>query len=480
MKIKAIFLQLALTAFSVLKGFAILKLTVELGDEQFAFLSQFLVMAAFFGQMALLNFDALVVSELALEKQKPDKIMRPLMLIWFFVSFFIAVSISIWSRELSITIWGGEQYFNYIPLFALYVVVLSFNLTSLIQFQGEKRFVNYSVYQFVQQFLQLLAVSIGVYFDNVYLLILILIIFEISISILGLRKIGLLFSGINEVRTALKWIKSNAISSLGLLISTLMIWILINGGRLVIVNESDLQTLAQYVATCSIAMLPGLFVNPICTIIFPYLSHEPNEAENAAEKGLLLVMVLGAIVAVILIFFAKQLLAFVAKQELYAGDWFVYTISIGQVIYGQSRLISLYAIAKQRSGVGFVAYSVGAFVFVVSSVFLIRPFGLTGVGVSFLFGNYVSYLYLINSLNVRFLVGFKFAKFNYLHVLLLLLLILSSAAVFVGSDTFLISSLAIFLIVGIYLFATIIFVAKRPIGALLVKEILNLRKICCG
>jgi len=61
-----------------------------------------------------------------------------------------------------------------------------------------------------------------------------------------------------------------------------------------------------------------------------------------------------------------------------------------------------------------------------------------------------------------------------------LLIILSSAAVFIGSDTFLISSLVILLIVGIYLFSTVIFVAKRPVGALLVKKILNLRKICCG
>ncbi|QZA78310.1 hypothetical protein K4H28_02515 [Deefgea tanakiae] len=380
----------------MVKGFVSLTMMVGFGHEHYAMLSQFLVLAGFTAQIMMLNYDAQFVAKVSVGEDPSigySALLKLLILNTSFI-FFIA---SMFDQPLSSFIWGTDRYVSYVVILVIYVFILSLNLLSFLRFQASKKFDYFAGLQILQQLLQLLAIFVGVYLANVLLLVILLILFELllwfTVQFLGGRpkfsykNFGLSFD----------WLRKGSGIAVPLLASFLMIWILNNGGRLILVNQHGLKALAPYAATFSIAILSGLLINPICSVFFPYFSRgQQNLSEIACSvvSAQLALLIFGGVVSMFLIVSSKILIGILASPELFAGSFFVFFICAAQLFYGQARIISLYLAVNDKALSGLYAFMLGAMILLFVGFFSAAQFLAKGIAMATMLGSFVSAAWL--------------------------------------------------------------------------------------
>lgn len=404
MKAKAVFLQLLVMLVGMAKGFLTLKLLVGLGHEQYAMLSQFIVLSMFMTQLVMLNYDAPFVAKMVSE-DNPSKAYSAVMHLLIFNFAVVVCLVTVFDHEVADVVWGSAKFFDYVYPLAVYIFLLSLNLVSLLCFQSRKRFDLYAYFQIAQHFLQLIAVALGVVFESMWLLIILLMFGEFLLYVYGVLGAGRPKFIPSAIASSFEWLKENGKVARPLFFSFLMIWLLSNGGRFFMVHGRGLEELAAYAATLSIAVLAGIFINPVCSVFFPYFCKQRDSGETDSEKWLAIgqhvLVVVGGLISICLMGLAKFIIGLLASPQLFAGQIFVFFICAGQLFYGQARLTSLYLAVNGNPGAGQRGFLVGALVFLITAVVLVRDFGAQGVALAMMLGMLMAKIFLWKSLSLK-------------------------------------------------------------------------------
>ncbi|WP_429043294.1 hypothetical protein [Aeromonas veronii] len=390
MKVRWVLFQLLVMIVGMLKGVISLKLMVGLGHEYYAVLSQYLVLAMASTQLILLNYDAPFISRIS-KGEKASIAYSALLHLLLFNFILIFLMAFFFDSSISSFIWGSVSYKSYVPFLMVYILLLSLNLLTLLCFQSQRKFDYYGTFQIFQQLLQLLATLIGVYFNDVFLLLTLLIFVELLLWIGSgflCARPDFLYK---NVVVSFNWLKSGIQIAFPLLVSFFMIWILNNGGRLLLVEQKGLISLAPYAATYSIAILSGLLINPICSVFFPYFSSTQND-HNAGTFGAvvsaqLVLLVFGGGVSLFIIIFSGFLLSILASPTLFAGSFFVFFICVAQLFYGQSRILSLYLAVNDKARSSLYAFTLGATILIIVGWFVVKTWQEQGAAFALMLGS---------------------------------------------------------------------------------------------
>lgn len=367
----------------VIKGIVLLKLVSELGAENYAFLSQFLVIGMVGGQLLIANFDAPLISDIA--AGRGNTAARSVALLILLNSLLLSSVFFLWPTAISSFIWGDEKYAIAIPLILALMTVQALSLSRLAQLQGQKNFHAYTRYQITQQLAQLAAVAISIRANQIIYVAYAIILAELIVwAIFSCIYLPLFSTKKETILVDLRWIFRYSKVAMPLLGTTFLIWLITNGGRMIAVNQTELRTLAMYSATLAIAVLSSALTNPLCTVFFPYFSAgKDKEAQQALIQAQWVLLGSSTLLSVGLICVARPAVNFLAGEDFYAGPAFTFWICAGYVFYGQARILGLYKAVNGTPTVVLRAYLFGAGLFLIIAWIAGMTIGINGIAMAF-------------------------------------------------------------------------------------------------
>ena len=144
MNIKNITLQGANIALSIIKGVICLKLLVTLGDSNYAFISQFLVISAFLAQIIFLNYDAPMVSSIINGQSEEDinGALNIMFILFIIISVFLILPNKVYYSEL---VWSDSSLHGFIKYVIVYTFIQAISLRLLLVFQYNKNLAQISL-----------------------------------------------------------------------------------------------------------------------------------------------------------------------------------------------------------------------------------------------------------------------------------------------------------------------------------------------
>ncbi len=397
-KAKAILLQASVTVTGVIKGILLLKLIAGLGKEHYAFISQFLVIGMIGAQALMAGFDAPMVSDTATQKSEcaPDalKLVILINLLGLCLLFLLA------PEAIANFVWGDASHSTEAMLLLAYIGVQGLSLTKLTQFQGEKKFSLYTRYQMAQQLTQLAAIALTTWTGSIFYIVNAVILAELTVWTLTSLLVPLApFIGKPTTKEKLIWIKVNLRVALPLFASTLLIWIITNGGRLVAVDQTDLKTLAMYSSTLAIAVLSSALTNPLCTVFFPYLSagkgKNKEDSQSNLEQAQSALLATSTLLSIGILCLARPAIDYLAGPSFYAGPLFTFLICAGYIFFAQSRIVGLYHSINGSSGAIFRIYCLGSILFLAMAWLSSQLIGINGIALSFALGCFMLFSLLM-------------------------------------------------------------------------------------
>ncbi|TSD54711.1 lipopolysaccharide biosynthesis protein [Variovorax sp. KBS0712] len=377
-----------MTLFALVKGILSLKLMTKLGHENYAMLAQFMVFATFGVQLAVLSFDAPLVSSIATKNNQKIARMSFLLLLAINISLLILAG-SFFSKEISLSVWGDGGYAEYVRYLIIYIFALTLNHFFLVNYQGQKRFKAYGTVQITQQLMQLSAISIGVVMGSPIVLMVSLIVVEFALWVV----LWFFYEGPFLTRVSVKelmiWLSRSAKIATPLFVAFLLIWALTNGARLALVHFGGLEKLAPFAATFSLCVLAGVVINPICAIFFPYFSKPSGESKknkDALVSAQLALAFLTTLSSIFIIVVCEKFLSFLVGEKLYAGDFFVFCICGAQVAYAQARIAMLYLSVNDKPKRGVLYFFIGVVVMLGIDWLGTKKYGVNGVALGYFVG----------------------------------------------------------------------------------------------
>ncbi len=370
-----------------------------MGNESYVVVTQILVFSVILYQLSILSFDGPFVKSSI--NNTHSYIYSNALNYVTYSSIFIFILIGTLFPNIYLSkLWGGsiEPFFVY--FFVIYSVIYTLSCRNLIYFQSKNKLTHYSVYQLLQYIGQLLSVVIGFYFNSVIMVLSVMITFEFSLLIFGARFSKQFFWVYFEMQSYY-WLRSNTYMALALVFSVLSIWAINNIGRLIIPNMGDLNQLAMYGVSMSIALLGGIFINPFCSLLFPVLAKKESFEQNKNNTfiGLLLVTITTYCCSYFILLFSPELQSLIAKPELYPSFFFYSLSALSLVLLGSSRIYSLYFIVNDRLSNATRIFIVNAVVTLFLSVCLFRPWGIIAIPFSMLMGIFISQLFFYKEIN---------------------------------------------------------------------------------
>ncbi|MGM8061437.1 lipopolysaccharide biosynthesis protein [Vogesella indigofera] len=460
MNAKAVSLQVAVMLVGIIKGFLILKIMTSFGAEEYALLSQFLVVASFSVQLMFLSYDAAFVSQISSGTNSRQAYQAIAFLfvvnaiILFFGCFFFG-------GNLAYVIFGDGRHVDVMMFFCFYILAQAFNLITLLGFQGSRNFKAYALFQMAQQLLQLLAVFLGTSLKSGTLLLVFLISAEVFLFFCGRSNLRHFFIEIKSIRARVGWIKENLSVAAPLFFAFMMIWLVNNGGRLAVVHQGGLLTLASYSATLSIAVLSGILINPLCSVFFPYFSASKNEAASAALAGKMTLLIFSGAAGLFIILLSEPVLSVLAKKELFSGSMFVFFVCVGQVFYGQARILSLYSVVNGMASHGSKAFFGGA-IALIMMLFLVSGRGVVWVAASFAIANLTT-VFLLMPVVMKILSESSFvSKRNSLFKMYIFVPVFLYFMTFVESHSVYFSCIMFFVALSLFFLGVFLVLRKEP------------------
>lgn len=393
MRVTSVISQVGVNIFGIVKGVLALKLMISQGPETYAMLSQYIIISTLIVQLVTFNYDIPFISDLA-NNQSEEKAYSAILVLITSVFIFLLLGALLFPAGIANLVWAKSSYAIYIIWLLLYSVLLTFNHVAVVISNGRKRFKTTSFLQIVQQIIQLVALSIGVFNESIYIVLISLIAGEALILIVGLKLVPRPALKLNEFSFKNNWLIDKFHVALPLLLGSMMIWIVMNGGRFAVVHISHLDELSKYAATFSVAILSGLFINPICTTFLPYFSMGKANREISAAKviiaGSITLLILTSLVSMFLLNFGELILNSLSGLKIYAGDEFILIVCLSQLIYGQVRLLTLYLAVNGNSSASRRSLLIGAAVFVSVIYPLTSEWRSTGAATAILLSMMVS------------------------------------------------------------------------------------------
>lgn len=367
MRIKSLLSQIFVNIFGILKGILALKILTSQGGDNYAIISQYLIFSTLIVQYAIFNYDVPFISNLSNNKDNADAFGSVLKILIFNYLILFIITL-LFSQGIAEFIWSKSIYTGYVKWIIVYSAILSLNHLAQVISNGNKKFKTTSLLQILQQIFQILALTLGMIGQSIYSVLVYLIVGEILVLMTAFKLVQRPKLNISIIKLKNSWIIENFKIAMPLLIGSIIIWIIMNGGRFAVVQISNLDELSKYAATFSIAILSGLLISPICAVFMPYFSIGDKNKEYSAVQyiisGSLVLLILSSLISIFLIFFGQFILKKISNLEIYVGDRFLMIICISQIIYGQVRLLILYLAVNGNARIARSSLVAGGLIFI--------------------------------------------------------------------------------------------------------------------
>lgn len=394
------FFQVINVFFAIIKGLVSIKLLVMMGDVEYIIVTQIAVFAVILYQISIFSFDGPFVKSAINSTNSAIYSYGLNIVTYIFILLFIIIGL-IFPDFYLFRIFGGEVDISYIYYFIFYSIVYVMSCRNLIYFQAKGDLVSYSKYQLLQYSGQLISISIGFLSKSLIFLLSSMVIFELLLFLIGIRYSKQVFS-IKSISKALVWLRTNLEMAVALILSVLAIWSINNSGRLIIPNLGNLEQLAIYGVSMSIALLGGVFINPFCSIFFPVFAKKDKvySKESKSFIGLFIIGFITFIASFFIVNFSSELQFIVSKPELFPGYLFYSFSAYAFILLGNSRIYSLFFIINNKVRKSSGMYLLNAGTTLVACIFLFESLGILAFPLSMLIGVLLSQLFYFKEIRV--------------------------------------------------------------------------------
>lgn len=381
-----ILLQLATLVVAVLKGVVSLTLLSKQGHAFYGTLSQFLVMATFFGSVLSLQLDAATVRFGADGRRSLGRVLFTSLACVGVVGLLLMGLMAIGGGLVSRFVFDHAGW--RLPML---LAVSSSTLTALLlvaysSLQTQSRFRRLALFQISQYVLQMLAIAVSVHWGQEVIVMAALVVVDALVLVVLLlmlwRQHGLPGFDRDYLAQALPF-------ALPLLTSFFLTWLIHASGRFVLVNLSGISAVAPYAATFTIAALSGLLTPPFVNVLYPQVARlEAGSAAAAQVLGRTLgaYLVLSAPLVVSMVMLGETLVQLASGPGFYAGNAVMAGIALGFLFTGMTRLAGLVLLTTDKTRHMMRYLAVGAVVNVLVAYFGVPHFGVQALALGYSLG----------------------------------------------------------------------------------------------
>ena len=352
--------QLATLLVAVLKGVVSLRLLSGQGPVFYAALSQFIVMATFFGAVLSLQLDAATV-RFAADGQRPlARILGGHLACVALVGLVLVLVMLAWGDQLSPWVfdvpgwrWPMVLAVTSSTQTALWLVLLS-------SLQARSRFRFMASLQTAQYLLQLLAIAVSVRWGNPLAVMAALVLGDglllLVLMVLIVRDTGIGRPDRAYLHQALRF-------AWPLMVSYFLTWLIHASGRFLQVKVHGLASVAPYAATFTIAQLVGFLTPAFVNVVYPRVARaEPMEVPGLMRRALLAYVLATVPLFLFFVMEGEALVHLASRHGFYAGTGVMAGLAIGFLATGFQRLAGIRLMTSDKTRLSMQFLAVGAVV----------------------------------------------------------------------------------------------------------------------
>jgi O-antigen/teichoic acid export membrane protein len=311
----------------------------------------------------------------------------------FFISLLISFIIAFFADQIVLFFLKNKSYVGLVFYGAFSINLNAMNLMLQNYFRARDDLKMFSLIQIAFSMMEVLIITTVLIFsrDLVLAMKIFLIIsfcFECIILLRILRCVDFkkVYTDLN-----LKKLKEYLKYSLPLVPSGFLNLVSNNGDRFLIGYFLDSKAVGLYSVAYSLASIVMLFNPPITDSLFPKVSKWYSDQNfllirKRVKDGIIIFSTIGISFLLIVLLFGNYILGLLTRNETFMEEYdliFVTsTVTIALIMYGVSRIHSLYLFVQKRTQVIFLIYLTSATVNIGLNLVLIKLFALSGAAVS--------------------------------------------------------------------------------------------------
>lgn len=391
-------LQLFTLLLAVLKGVVSLTLLSRQGPAFYATLSQFLILATFFGSILSLQLDAATVRFAADGKRQLARVLSGNLLCVAGVGLLLILIMLGAGGRISPFVFDHAGWRVPMVLAATSSTLTALLLICYSSLQAHAQFRRLAVFQVGQYMLQIVAIALSVHYGREQIVMLALVAADaLMLSILLmvlLRQHGLLAPDKEYLRLALPF-------ALPLLISFFLTWLIHASGRFVLVNLHGLAAVAPYAATFTIAALSGLLTPAFVNVLYPQVARlEEGGAGILLGRALGAYLLLSAPLMLSMIMLGQPLVELASGPGFYGGALVMAGITCGFLFTGMTRLAGLLLLTGDKTRRMMVYLGAGAVLNTLVLVLGAPRFGADALAVAYACGFLLPLILLLKNIGL--------------------------------------------------------------------------------
>ncbi|NMC60895.1 MAG: flippase [Candidatus Methanofastidiosa archaeon] len=358
------------------------------GPALYGLWAQIIVTVGLLTPIITLHLGTAIVRYLSHESSK-NKQSQPFFNMYFlilFISLILIVASLFFKNNLSLILFGTQEFSNYIILTFIWAGSSSFllYLISFLRAKGQiKELSLINIFSYFAKFIPLIIFAL-LEFPLWYIIItqiFIEIFFVCFLTINIVRKIGFNTPNFKNLKKYLQF-------SIPQIPSGILLWVIDSSDRYFITNILNLMQTGIYSASYTLGATISAFYIPISFVVFPLISRfwENKNIEDVKKyleysTKIFLALAIPSVVGLLIV--SEPLLVILSSAVFASGGGFLtFLIALGMVLFGLYQ-INLYVIClvEKTHAIPVIAF-LGALVNIILNLILIPQMGIMGAAVS--------------------------------------------------------------------------------------------------